>query len=58
MFKMYKNGQDNNQNVNNDISRWEESIFLLNTFLYLSILLCIYYNSVVTRKNNFQIIER
>lgn len=28
MFKMYKNGQDNNQNVNNDISRWDESIFL------------------------------
>lgn len=28
MFKMYKNGQDNNQNVNNDISRWEESISL------------------------------
>lgn len=28
MFKMYKNGQDNNQNVNNDISRWDESISL------------------------------
>ena len=58
MFKMYKNGQDNNQNVNNDISRWEESIFLLNTFLYLSILLFIYYNSVLTIKNKTQRIER